>query len=328
MKNLTRKESQQLINQMMTGTMSRAEMAKTLKGLAEKGETPDEIIGAIIAMRNTMQTIQAPEESIDTCGTGGDGKHTFNISTAVALVVAGAGVLVAKHGNRKASSTCGSADVLEEFGVNINLTPQQAEEVLASTGIVFLFAPLYHPAMKYVVPVRKELGIGTIFNFLGPFCNPARVSRQVIGVPNTDMLEKLTLVAIELDYECIALVTSDDGTDEISPAAITHVRIMKGSDVSSYDIDPKQYDIHHSSLDDIIGGDGEKNASMIYAVIRGKKGAPRDTVLLNGAMALVVAGRASSFKQGITLAAKSIDSGAAKNTLEALIYSSNHYEHS
>ncbi len=328
MKNLTQRESQQLIERMMSRGMSHSEMAKTLKDLAEKGETSDEIIGAISAMRKSMQTIKVPAGSVDTCGTGGDGKHTFNISTAVALVVAGAGVPVVKHGNRKASSNCGSADVLEELGVNIHLTPKQAEEVLASTGIIFLFAPLYHLAMKYVAPVRKELGIRTIFNFLGPFCNPARLSRQVIGVPNRTMLETLTHVAKALEYEYMALVTSDDGIDEISPAAITHVRIIKGPDVSSYDIDPKEYDIHHSSLDNIIGGDGEKNASIIHSILRGEKGAPRDTVLLNAAMTLVVAGKASSFNQGIELAAKSIDSGAAKNTLEALIYSSHNHEHS
>jgi len=267
MKNLTQKETQQLINRMMSGEMSHAEMGKLLTDLAQKGETPDEIIGVIGALRSRMQRLQAPIGSVDTCGTGGDGKNTFNISTAVALVVAGAGVLVVKHGNRKASSSCGSADVLEELGVNINLTPDQAKRVLESIGIVFLFAPMYHPAMKYVASVRKELGIRTIFNFLGPFCNPARLRRQVVGVPNLEVLETLSQVAKELEYEYLALVTSTDGMDEISPAAPSYIRIIKNSQVSFLHIDPKNYGMHHASLEDIMGGDVQKNASIIRNIL-------------------------------------------------------------
>ncbi|PIZ63671.1 anthranilate phosphoribosyltransferase [Candidatus Roizmanbacteria bacterium CG_4_10_14_0_2_um_filter_39_13] len=328
MKNLTRIESQKLIEQMMSGEISQKEMAKILKDLAQKGETLDEIIGAIYAMRSHMKSIQAPNSSVDTCGTGGDGKNTFNISTAAALVVAGAGVPVVKHGNRKASSKCGSADVLEELGVNINLKPYQAEEILESIGIVFLFAPIYHPAMAQVVPIRKQLGIRTIFNFLGPFCNPARVRRQVIGVPNLEVLETLSHVATELEYKYLALVTSRDGIDEISPTAPSFIRIIKNSHVSSLQIDPKKYGIHHVSLDDIIGGDARKNASMIHSVLSGKKGTLRDTVLLNAAMTLLVSGKALDMNHGIELASKSIDSGAAKNILKALIHSSNNHEHS
>ncbi|MDP4011247.1 MAG: anthranilate phosphoribosyltransferase [Candidatus Roizmanbacteria bacterium] len=328
MKNLTQTESQQLIERMMTGTMSHFEMTKTLMDLAQKGETSDEIIGAIHAMRAHMQTIQAPTSSVDTCGTGGDGKNTFNISTTVALVVAGAGVPVVKHGNRKASSMCGSADVLEELGVNINLTPKQAEKVLSHVGVVFLFAPLYHPAMKHVASVRKELGIRTIFNFLGPFCNPAKVRRQVVGVPNLEALETLSHVAKELEYEYLALVTSTDGMDEISPAAPSYIRIIRNSHVISLQIDPKKYGIHHPSIEDIMGGNVRKNASMIQTVLNGEKGAPRDTVLLNASVALLVSGKASTIEHGLELAAKSIDSKAAKNTLEALIHSSHNHEHS
>ncbi len=328
MKNLTQKETQQLIERMMSGEMSHVEMGKALTDLAQKGETPDEIIGAIYTMRSRMQLLQAPIGSVDTCGTGGDGKNTFNISTAVALVVAGAGVPVVKHGNRKASSSCGSADVLEELGVNINLTPDQAKNVLESIGVVFLFAPIYHPAMKYVASVRKELGIRTIFNFLGPFCNPARVRRQVIGVPNLEVLETLSHVAKELDYEYLALVTSTDGMDEISPAGPSYIRIIKNSQVSSFEIDPKKFGMHHGSLKDIMGGDVEKNASMIQTILNGEKGAPRDTVLLNAAMAFLVSGKASTIEHGLELAAESIDSRAAKHTLEALIHSSHKHEYS
>ncbi|PIZ66173.1 anthranilate phosphoribosyltransferase [Candidatus Roizmanbacteria bacterium CG_4_9_14_0_2_um_filter_39_13] len=328
MKNLTQKEAQQLIERMMSGEMSQIEMGKMLTDLAQKGETPDELIGAIGTLRSCMQTIQAPIGSVDTCGTGGDGKNTFNISTAVSLVVAGVGVPVVKHGNRKASSSCGSADVLEELGVNINLTPDQAKNVLETIGIVFLFAPIYHPAMKYVASVRKELGIRTIFNFLGPFCNPAKVRRQVVGVPNLEVLETLSHVAKELEYEYLALVTSTDGMDEISPAAPSYIRIIKNSQVSSLEIDPKKYGIHHPSIEDIIGGDVRKNVSMIQTVLNGEKGAPRDTILLNTAMALLVSGKAVTIEHGLELAAKSIDSGAAKHTLEALIHSSHNHEYS
>ena len=328
MKNLTQKETQQLINRMMTGEMSRVEMGKMLKNLAQKGETPDEIIGAIGALRSRMQTLQAPIGSVDTCGTGGDGKNTFNVSTAVALVVAGTGVSVAKHGNRKASSSCGSADVLEALGVNINLTPDQAKNVLESIGIVFLFAQLYHPAMKYVASVRKELEIRTIFNFIGPFCNPAGVRRQVVGVPNLEVLETLSHVAKELEYEYLALVTSKDGMDEISPAAPSYTRIIKNSHVSSLEIDPKKYGFHDESIEDIIGGDVQKNASIIRNILNGVKGAQRDTVLLNAAMALLVSGKATTIEHGLKLAAKSIDSRAAKHTLEALIHSSHNHEYS
>ena len=328
MKNLTQKETQQLIERMISGEMSQIEMGKTLKDLAQKGETSDEIIGAIYTMRSHMQTLQAPIGSVDTCGTGGDGKHTFNISTVVSLVVAGVGVPVVKHGNRKASSSCGSADVLEELGVNINLTPDQAKNVLESIGIVFLFAPIYHPAMKCVASVRKELGIRTIFNFLGPFCNPAKVRRQVVGVPNLELLETLSHVAKELDYEYLVLVTSTDGMDEISPAAPSYIRIIRNSHVSSLQIDPKKFGMYHASLEDIIGGDVRKNVSMIKTILNGEKGAPRDTVLLNAAVALLVSGKAVTIEHGIELAAESIDSKAAKNTLKALIHSSHNHEYS
>jgi len=322
MKNLTQNETQQLIGQMMSGEMSQVEMGKTLTDLAQKGESPEEIIGAVYTMRSRMQILQVPIGSIDTCGTGGDGKNTFNISTVAALVVAGANVPVVKHGNRKASSKCGSADVLEELGVNINLTSDQAKRVLESIGIVFLFAPIYHPSMQYVAPVRKKLGIRTIFNFLGPFCNPARVRRQVIGVPNLKVLETLSHVAKNLEYEYLALVTSADGMDEISPAAPSYIRIIQNSQVSSLEIDPKKYGIHHASIEEIIGGDVRKNASIIQMILNGEKGAPRDTALLNAALALLVSGKVVSIEHGLELAEKSIDSRAAKNILEALIHSS------
>ncbi|MDA1317310.1 MAG: anthranilate phosphoribosyltransferase [bacterium] len=322
MKNLTQQETQRLIERMMNGGMSQYDMAETLKNLAQKGETPDEILGAIHALRSNMQTIQASAGSIDTCGTGGDGKNTFNISTIVALVVAGAGVPVVKHGNRSISSKCGSADVLEELGVNIHLKPHEAQKVLNRAGIVFLFAPVYHAAMKHVVKVRKELGMRTIFNVLGPFCNPANVSRQVIGVPNLDILATLTQVAQKLLYDHVALVTSEDGMDEISPTAKTYVHIIKGSELSSLEINPHDYGIHHTSLSEILGGDPYKNASIIRSVLNREMGAPRDTVLLNAALALHIAGKASTFEEGIEMAKVSIDSGAAKAKLALLISSS------
>jgi len=323
MKNLSQSKAQQLIEHMMSGSMSHQDIVDTLRALAEKGEHADEIVGAVRAMRSRMMQISAPLESIDTCGTGGDGKHTFNISTTVALVVAGTGVPVVKHGNRKASSLCGSADVLEELGVKIALTPLQAKNILSKVGTVFLYAPIYHPTMKYVARARQELGTRTIFNLLGPFTNPAKVTRQIIGVPNPEILEILTKVAKNLDYKYLALVTSEDGLDEISPVAKSKIKIIHGSRESSIEVNPNQYGMHHTSLEKIIGGDAKKNSRIILSVLNGKKGLARDVVLLNAAMAILVSGRANSFDQGLYIAKRSIDSGAAQKILESFILESN-----
>ena len=266
-----------------------------------------------------MQKIKVSGLVIDTCGTGGDGKGTFNISTATALVVAGAGVKVAKHGNRSASSFCGSADVLEELGVNIQMTPRQAEDCLQKVGITFLFAPLFHPAMKHVAGVRKELGIRTVFNFLGPFVNPARVRRQIVGVSDRNIAEKLMEVAKYLDYEHLLIVISDDGLDEISISNKTRIFEIKNNRVRKFTMMPENFGIKRASIETIKGRDAKINAKIIERILEGEKGPKRDVVILNSAAALYVAGKVKDINSGIKLAEESIDRGKAKKILEQLI---------
>lgn len=322
---LTAGESEFLLEKIINGELAPAQIAAFLVALRIKGETVDEIVGLINGMRKHMVTIKINGLVIDTCGTGGDGVGAFNISTAVSFVVAACGVRVAKHGNRAASSKCGSADVLEALGVNIMLTPKQAAAVLKKVGMVFLFAPLYHPAMKKLAPIRKELGVRTVFNFLGPFLNPAGVKRQLIGIPNVAIAKKLALVAAKLGYKHVSLIASSDGMDEISIAAPTHVFDVKGRKIKSKVITPSQFGIKKAPLSAIAGGDAAKNSTILLTVLEGKKDAYRDIVVLNSAYALYVAGRAKTIKEGIMLAAKAIDSGVAKKVLENLIKETKRY---
>lgn len=301
------------------GELTPVQIASFLTALSIKGETVEEIVGLILGMRQYMTKISAPDGTIDTCGTGGDGAKTFNISTAVALVVAGAGVRVAKHGNRAASSRSGSADVLEQLGVNINLTPEKAEQVLSKVGLVFLFAPLYHPVMKIIGPVRKELGFRTVFNLLGPFLNPAGVSSQVIGVPTIALAKKLAKVAKYLNYQHLILVSSEDGLDEASITGKSLIIEIKGKSVKQTTINPQEFGFAKASLKDIEGGDSASSARIITHLLSGAPGPKRDIVLLNSALSLVAGGKAATIEQGIVLAKASIDSGQAKNILEHLV---------
>lgn len=293
-------------------------IAAILTALRMKGETVDEITGFIKGMQEKMISVSGGENAIDIVGTGGDGKHTFNISTAASFVVAGAGVKVAKHGNRAASSLCGSADVLEALGVNIMLDNKKAAKILQKVGIVFLFAPLLHPAMKTVIPVRKALKIKTIFNYLGPFLNPAKVKRQLLGVADVETARKMVTVAQKLQYKNLLIVTSEDGLDEISLFAKTHAFEITGKRVRKLIIDPKSFGFKKAILKDIVGADVKTNANMIRAVLEGEKGATRDIVLLNSAYALLVAGKVKSVEEGIQKATESIDSGNALQILEKL----------
>lgn len=322
---LSERETSFLLEQIIAGELNPIQITAVLVALRTKGETVDEIVGLIKGMRKHMTAIAKFREGIDTCGTGGDGSHSFNVSTTVAFVAAGAGVLVAKHGNRAASSLCGSADVLEKLGANIMLTAKIAEKVLKKVGIVFLFAPLYHPAMKNIAKVRKELGIRTVFNFLGPFLNPAKVKRQIIGVPNSAIAKTLSLVATHLDYDHLLIVNSADGLDEISVSKKTTVLEVKKNKIRTFTITPSQFGIRRSSLDDILGGDVLKNAEIIQDILSGKKGPKRDIVLLNGGAAIYVAGIAKSMKEGMRMAEKSIDSGSAMQILQNLIKETNRY---
>ena len=324
-KDLSLDEAQTLMEGMLKGSLTPSQIAAFLTALRMKGETTNEILGFIKVLRKHMVKIKTSGLVIDTCGTGGDGKGTFNISTAVAFVVVGAGVKVAKHGNRAVSSLCGSADVLEALGVNINLTPVQAEEVLEKVGMVFLFAPLFHPAFKNVSPVRKELGVRTIFNYLGPFLNPVQAKRQLIGVANRQMAEKLATAATKLDYEYLLIVTGEDGIDEVSLSGKTVVFEVRGQTKAKRIVEPVKYGFRKAGRDEIIGGGILRNAEIIKDILKGEQSAKQDIVVLNSAAALYVAGKVKKVEDGVVLARKVINEGRAKKILSNLISETQKY---
>ncbi len=311
-------DTEEFLEQVIRGELTDAQIAAVLTALRIKGESSEEIVGLLRSMRRHMLSVQEPD-AIDVVGTGGDGSGTFNISTVAALVAVGAGARVGKHGNRAASGKCGSSDVLEALGVNVHLTAPEAKEVLQKAGMVFLFAPLFHPATKRVVAVRKELKIRTIFNILGPFANPAETKRQLIGVPNADIAKKMASVAKSLDYKHLIIVASEDGMDEISLSAKTLAFEIRGTSVKKFTIDPKKFGFKKSSKSDILGGDAGVNVAIVRDILLGTKGPRRDIVVLNAAFALYVAGIAKTPKEGIALAEKSIDEGKASAALERLI---------
>ena len=317
-KDLTAAEARQFLIDVMDGVISPVQTGAILTAFRMKGESVSEVKGLIEGMREKMLPVHA-EGAIDIVGTGGGAADPFNISTASAFVARGAGAKIAKHGNRAASSKCGSADVLEALGVRIVLTPAQAEDVFKNAGMVFLFAPQYHPSMKQVVLVRKELKIRTIFNALGPFSNPAGTKRQLVGVPNISLAEKLAEVARGLEYKHLLVVTSEDGMDEISTSAQTHVFEITERHVKKYMIDPAQLGFKKAELSSLQSGGPEENAAMIREILSGEKGPKRDIVILNAGVALYVAGIAKDVEQGIALAAESIDSGKAKQALDNLV---------
>jgi anthranilate phosphoribosyltransferase len=312
---LSEAEASLAFRAIMLGDVSEARIAALLSALALRKPTVDEITGAVQAMRSTMRTIRAPIGAIDVCGTGGDGLDTLNVSTAVALVVAACGVPVAKHGNRSMSSTAGAADVLEVLNVKIDAEPADAEACLATTGFCFLFAPKYHPAMKHVAGVRRELGFRTIFNLLGPLANPAGVRCQLIGVFSPEWIEPVASVLLELGTEGAWIVHSADGMDEISIAAPTDVAVLKEGRVTRCEVTPGSAGLPRHSLDAVRGSDAQQNAHAIRELLDGTHSAFRDIVLLNAAAALAVAGKAVDLRAGAALAAEAIDSGSASNIL-------------
>lgn len=323
--NLLSQEIASLLDSCVSGELTNEQLAAMLIALRMKGETVDEITGLIHEMRNLSIPFPTDSFAIDTCGTGGDGKGSFNISTAVAFVVAGAGVPVIKHGNRAASSQCGSADVLATLGVNFMLTPEQAKDVFDTVGMIFLFAPLYHPAMKVIAPVRKALGTKTVFNYLGPFLNPAKVTRQLIGVPSKQIADTLAQVATHLNYEHLLLVASEEGIDEIGINKKTLMYEIKGKYIRKEIINPQQLGFNTNPSEDINGGDAEKNADIIKNILKGERGAQRDIVILNSAYALLVSETVSDVKEGIRRAEESIASGAAETVLSHLIKETQKY---
>ncbi len=320
--NLTQQEAGEMLEILLSSEISDEKKAQMLRLLSQKGETVEEIVGFIKGMRERMVKIDFDGIAIDTCGTGGDGKGTLNISTAGAFVVAGSGVAVAKHGNRGATSRCGSADVLEALGVNIMMDKKTALKCLKTIDMTFLFAPLYHPAMKVLGPIRKSLGVPTIFNMLGPFLNPVGVCHQLIGVPTIAKAEKLIEVGKMLGYKRLFIVSSHDGLDEVSIAAPTTVFTLQGGVVKKFEIDPKKFNLS-GSLNDIIGGDPQMNAQRLKDLLNGKESAYANAVILNSAAALLVAGHVSSMEQGIDKARESITKRHAKKKLKELIEISN-----
>ena len=316
---LSRVETEKLFGALMDGELSEAMKAAMLVALAMKGEAPAEIAGAAAAMRRRVIAIPHNiDRVVDTCGTGGDGKGTFNISTAAAVVAAAAGVPVAKHGNRSVSSRSGSADVLAALDVAIDKTPEEAGSALGSIGIAFLFAPKLHPAMKEVMPVRKELGVRTLFNVLGPLTNPAGARRQVMGVYAESLVEVIGRVQLELGCEHALVVHGSDGLDELTTTGTTRVAEVRGGEVDVYDFEPRDLGIERARPEDLLGGSPEDNAELFKGVLAGDGGPLADVTALNAAAALYVGGVAEDLAAGLARARDAIASGAAARKLEEL----------
>lgn len=315
---LDRTQAAAAMDDIMNGEATDAQIAGFLVALRMKGETVEEMVGLVSSMRDHATAIEAPEGAVDTCGTGGDGAGTFNISTAAALVVRGAGATVAKHGNRAASSQCGSADVFEALGVPVTLPAAAVEECLRQAGIAFLFAPTFHPAMRHAANPRKELGARTVFNFLGPLANPARVKRQAVGAGSLAAADKMVQVLAALGHERALVFHSEDGLDELSTAAPAHVFELRDGQVHEHTVDSTALGLPRSVAADLRGGDAARNAEIVTAVLAGIPGPPRDIVVLNAAAGLVAAGRAEDLGAGMALAAAAIDDGSAREALESL----------
>lgn len=316
---LTADEAAEAFAIMMSGEASPAQMGAFLMGLRVRGETVEEITGAAQAMRAKATGVKAPEDAVDTCGTGGDAKGTYNISTCTAFVVAGAGVPVAKHGNKSVSSKSGSADVLAALGVNLDVAPEVVTKAIEDAGVGFMFAPKHHSAMRHVGPVRAELGMRTIFNLLGPLANPAGAKFQVMGVFSRDWIVPLAEVLSNLGSERVWVVHGSDGLDELTTTGPTFVAELKDGSVTSFEVTPEDAGLAQAAPEDLIGGEAEENAKAIDDVLSGQPSAFRDIVVLNAAAALVVAGKAEGLLEGAKLAAQAIDSGAARKSLDDLI---------
>lgn len=332
--NLTREEMEAAMGEIMEGQVSNALIAAFITALRMKGETVDEITGAARVMRRKVTRIPLKgrpvtldhddinldlETIMDTCGTGGDGTNTFNISTVCAFVVAGAGMKVAKHGNRAVSSCCGSADVLTALGVNIDISPEDVGRCIDELGIGFLYAPMLHSSMKHAIGPRREIGIRTIFNMLGPLTNPAGASAQVLGVYEATLTDKMAHVLLNLGTKRAMVVHGMDGLDEITITRESRISEVKDAGVHTWFLDPRDYGFKLAAAEDILGGDAAQNAAIAKDILGGKPGAGRDIVILNSGAALYVGGKAGSVAEGFKMAAGSIDSGAAKAKLDGLV---------
>ena len=314
---LSAAEAAEAFSLVMRGEASPAQTAALLSMMRVRGETIDEIAGAASAMRGAMLAVEAPPHAIDCCGTGGDGAHTLNVSTAVAFVLAGGGVAVAQHGNRAITPKSGAADVLRALRVPVELEPAAAAAALAADHFAFLFAPKFHPAMRHVGPVRQELGFRTLFNLLGPLANPAGVRRQLIGAPTVEAARKIAGVLALLGVERAWVACGHGGLDEIGPSGPSTVFIVEDGGIAEHVVTPEDAGVARHRVEAIRGGDAAANASALSALLDGAPGAYRDTVILNAAAAFVVAGKAATLIDGAALARRAIDSGAAKAALDA-----------
>lgn len=328
---ISREEARAVMSEVLAGKCSDAQIAALLVALRMKGETVEEIVGFAEAIRAAAAPLRIRQNStvdvsdterdalVDTCGTGGDAAGTFNISTATAFAVAGAGVRVAKHGNRSITSKCGSADVMEALGVNINLAPVRLAACLEEVGMAFLFAPALHSAMKHVQTARRELRLRTVFNLLGPLTNPAHASAQVVGVYSAELVEKLAEALSMLGLRRALVVHGMDGLDEITITGPTRIAEVREGSLRTYEVTPEEFGMKRAALEDISGGDAAENAAIIREILRGAVSLRRDVVLLNAAAALVAAGRADHLSDALPLAARSIDSGAGAAKLQTLV---------
>ncbi len=322
-RDLSEEEAAGVMEEIMSGGTTDAQLAAFLTALRLKGETVDEIAGMARVMRAKACRVGCEGALLDTCGTGGDASGTFNVSTAAAFVAAAAGARVAKHGNRAMSSRCGSADVLEALGAKIELSPERAAKCLEATGFCFMFAPSFHPAMRYAAGPRREIGIRTVFNILGPLCNPAGATRQVLGVADASLGEKMSQALARLGCEHALIVHGDDGLDELSPAGPSQVWEVMGEDVRHFTIEPSDAGLSPRPLSEVSGGTAEENAEMLRSVLGGKPGAVRDFTLLNAAAALVAFDLTNDLAKGVELAVQAIDGGKALAKLESFIEASN-----
>jgi anthranilate phosphoribosyltransferase len=320
---LSRQEAASAFDRMMSGEATPSQMGALLMGLRVRGETVDEITGAVSAMRAKMLRVDAPADAVDVVGTGGDGSGSVNVSTCASFIVAGAGVTVAKHGNRALSSKSGAADVLAALGVKIELTPDQVGRCIREAGIGFMFAPAHHPAMKNVGPTRVELATRTIFNLLGPLSNPAGVKRQMVGVFSRQWVQPLAEVLRNLGAESAWVVHGSDGLDELTLTGPTAVAVLDKGEIKTFDVTPEDAGLPRADGEALKGGDAAANAVALRAVLDGQPGAYRDVALLNAAAALIIAGKSKDLKEGVAIGKKSLDSGAALEKLQRLITVSN-----
>lgn len=320
---LSRDEAAAAFDRMMSGEATPSQMGGLLMALRVRGETVDEITGAVSAMRSKMLTVKAPADAVDIVGTGGDGSGSVNVSTCASFILAGTGVPVAKHGNRALSSKSGAADALAALGVNINITPEDVSRCITEAGIGFMFAPTHHPAMKNVGPTRVELATRTIFNLLGPLSNPAGVKRQMVGVFSRHWVQPLAQVLKNLGAESVWVVHGSDGLDEITLTGPTHVAALENGTIRTFDVTPEDAGLPRATADELKGGDAQANAGALRDVLGGKQNAYRNVALVNAAAALVVAGKAKDLKEGVALGTKALDTGAAMDRLTRLVAVSN-----